>query len=138
MIVDVTPGREDLCFNLLNSWLPGYSIRLFNTACYRLCALSKDGRVIGALTTEKTSKWYKLTGIAVVPEYRRLGVGSSLIDHLCERISLAIKEPTPLLILHKLDFQKEFFEKNYFEEINQTYNRLIEGTYSGRTSKDSA
>ena len=86
----------------------------------------EDTRIIGILAVEKFEEsTFEIRGIAVDAEYRKRGIGQTLIKHVCEELAisslLAETNDTAVNFYKSCGFETEGFLKTYPSGVFQRY-----------------
>ena len=95
----------------------------------------EDGKLIGYLGVWCVQDEGQITNIAVLPEYRRKGIASRLLEHMmneCEglcRLVLEVRERNSgaLALYEKYGFQKVGMRKNFYHSPTENAIIMIRG-----------
>ena len=122
---------ETMCFN--HSWTKKDIEESFQNSTVFFVAKT-NGEVIGYLGMQITLDGGFITNVAVNTNFRRIGVGSKLINALCSfcksenisSISLEVRESnTPAINLYKKEgFEKVGTRKNFYRDPKENANIL--------------
>ena len=88
----------------------------------------EDGEVLGVCGVEIRSNWVEIYNIAVAPNARKRGIGSSMITALQNKFKMAIKAETDddaVEFYRKCGFTIESFIKTYNAGEYQRYNCVL-------------
>lgn len=126
--IDEVLTVEETCFHI--PWTRSDFQREINEnkmAIYRVAVI--NGRIVGYAGMWHVVNEGQITNIAVLPEYRRYGIGNAIMEELIRiaqdyqmiGITLEVKiSNLPAQKLYtKFDFKPEGFRKNYYKDTNE-------------------
>jgi len=90
----------------------------------RIFGYYEDACIIGILAVEKLDdSTFEIRGIAVDAEYRKRGIGRTLINHVCEELSILtlLAETDGVEFYKHCGFETEGFLKTYPSGVIQRY-----------------
>lgn len=93
-------------------------------------------KIMGCIRVKKIGDCYKLASLAVLPDYRRMGIGSSLVKNI-----LGINTDRPIYLfcnIKNVNFYEKFgFKKievgNMPDVLQEDYNKLFNSNFAGNT-----
>jgi len=80
---------------------------------YKICSL--ENNIIGFIVIKKYDRRYHIMSIVVVPDYRKMGIGTILID----KIKQLDNDEVSLYVLTNNESAIKFYKKNKFKYIKR-------------------
>lgn len=96
-----------------------------------------ENKIVGCIRIKKIGGYYKLSSLAVVPDYRIKGIGSLLIKNILNENA---SRPVYLFCnIKNVNFYEKFgFKKveavNISDVLQEDYNKLLNSNFAGNTN----